>query len=751
MTASSIDGPDWLAAEREALSRVDLKPEAQSVGRVEATADGVAQVSGLPEARLGELLRFEGGRMGYALSLEPEVINAAIFDEAEAIGVGSLVVATGEIARVPVGPGLLGRVIDPLGRPLDRDEPIAAEAFHPIERPAPAIIDRDLVSEPVATGVLVVDALFALGRGQRELIIGDRATGKTSIAVDTIINQKRSDMICVYVAVGQRATAVERVVEAARQFGAPERCVFVVASAAASAALQWIAPFAGFAIGEYFRDRGGHALVIVDDLTKHAATHRELALLTREPPGREAFPGDIFYVHARLLERAAKLSPELGGGSLTALPIAETDAGNLSAFIPTNLISITDGQIVLDVAPLRRQPAACGRRGPERQPRRRQGAGARVARRLRPAEARLFAVSRTRDVHPLRRHRRHPGPRDDCAGRAHSRGARPAPLRDAEARRSGGVVVGAVGGRARRHPGRESGRGPRPSRGRTRCAGAGDSRRRHGDRNLRRGGTHAAHRGGARDRPSGRAAMTERLSDVVARIGSVRQLSSVIGAMRGIAAARAREARQRVEGVRAYAATVGAAIGQALALAEEGGAPSGPRDGRDGHLVIALCAEQGFAGMFNRRVLDVAEPLLKADGSHGRELVLLGGRGLAAADERGLEVGWSAAMVAHVDEVGALADRVTEQLYARLESGRARRVSVVHAEPAMAEIHVVERTLAPFDFASVSRARKIRRRRSFRCRRKSCWLSSRRNTCSPNFAKPSPSRSPPRTKRGCAR
>jgi F-type H+/Na+-transporting ATPase subunit alpha len=348
MTASSADGGDWLHAEREALSRVRLSPEALSVGRVEEIADGVARVSGLPEARLGELLRFEGGRLGYALSLEPETINAAILDEAEAIGVGSQVAATGEAARVPVGPGLLGRVVDPLGRPLDRDEPIAAEALHPVERPAPAIIDRALVSEPVETGVLVVDALFALGRGQRELIIGDRATGKTSIAVDTIISQKRSDIICVYVAVGQRATAVERVVEAVRQFGAPERCVFVVASAAASAALQWIAPFAGFTIGEYFRDRGGHALVIVDDLTKHAVTHRELALLTREPPGREAYPGDIFYVHARLLERAAKLAPELGGGSLTALPIAETDAGNLSAFIPTNLISITDGQIVLD-------------------------------------------------------------------------------------------------------------------------------------------------------------------------------------------------------------------------------------------------------------------------------------------------------------------------------------------------------------------------------------------------------------------
>ena len=216
MTASSADGGDWLHAEREALSRVRLSPEALSVGRVEEIADGVARVSGLPEARLGELLKFEGGRLGYVLSLEPEAINTAILDEAEAIGVGSQVVATGEAARVPVGRGLLGRVVDPLGRPLDRDEPIAAEAFHPIERPVPAIIDRALVSEPVETGVLVVDALFALGRGQRELIIGDRATGKTSIAVDTIISQKRSDMICVYVAVGQRATAVERVVEAVR-------------------------------------------------------------------------------------------------------------------------------------------------------------------------------------------------------------------------------------------------------------------------------------------------------------------------------------------------------------------------------------------------------------------------------------------------------------------------------------------------------------------------------------------------------
>ena len=250
--------------------------------------------------------------------------------------------------RVPVGPALLGRVVDSLGRPLDGKGPVATDTLEPIERPAPAIIDRDLVTQPVQTGLVVVDTLFALGRGQRELIIGDRAIGKTTIAIDTIINQKTSDIVCVYVAVGQKSSSVRRAIDAIHAGGAPERCIIVVAGSASSPGLQWIAPFAGFTMAEYFRDRGQHALVVVDDLTKHAASHREIALLTRQSPGREAYPGDVFYVHARLLERAAKLSKEKGGGSLTALPIAETDAGNLSAYIPTNLISITDGQIVLD-------------------------------------------------------------------------------------------------------------------------------------------------------------------------------------------------------------------------------------------------------------------------------------------------------------------------------------------------------------------------------------------------------------------
>lgn len=339
---------DWLGRNRSVVERTPLAPQVEAVGRVERVADGIARVSGLPDVRLDELLRFENGLAGFALTLDAEEIGAVLLDDGAAIEAGSRVAGTGEVIRVPVGPGLLGRVVDPLGRPLDGGPPIVAEDHHPIERPAPAIIERDLVAEPVETGILVLDALFALGRGQRELVIGDRATGKTAIAVDAIVNQKRSDVISVYVAVGQRATAVERVIEAVRAHGAPERCIFVVASAAAPAGQQWIAPFAAFTMAEYFRDRGGHALIVIDDLTKHAATHRELALLTREPPGREAYPGDIFYVHARMLERAAKLAADKGGGSLTALPIAETDAGNLSAYIPTNLISITDGQIVLD-------------------------------------------------------------------------------------------------------------------------------------------------------------------------------------------------------------------------------------------------------------------------------------------------------------------------------------------------------------------------------------------------------------------
>ena len=338
----------WLVQARASLDGLKLGARAQAVGRVEAVGDGVALISGLRQVRLDELLRFEKGQFGFAQTLENDQIGCVLLDAVDAVEAGDCVRATGDVVRVPTGQGLLGRVVDPLGRPLDGKGPISSDAELPIERPAPAIIDRDLVSQPVQTGLIAIDALFALGRGQRELIIGDRAIGKTTIAIDTIINQKTSDIVSVYVAVGQKSSSVSRAIAAIEVSGALARCIVVVAGAASSPGLQWIAPFAGMTMAEHFRDSGQHALIVIDDLTKHAATHREIALLTRQSPGREAYPGDVFYVHARLLERAAKLSRGKGGGSLTAMPIAETDAGNLSAYIPTNLISITDGQIVLD-------------------------------------------------------------------------------------------------------------------------------------------------------------------------------------------------------------------------------------------------------------------------------------------------------------------------------------------------------------------------------------------------------------------
>ncbi len=343
-----MNGDAWLATARTRLAATRLGAEAASVGRVEEVGDGIALVSGLPDVRLDELLRFGDHTMGFAQMLEQQRIGCVLFDNGDEVAAGDKVRGTGDVVRVPVGPGLLGRIIDPLGRPLDEQGPVTAERHDPIERPAPSIIERDLVEQPVQTGLLVIDALFALGRGQRELIIGDRAIGKTTIAIDTIINQKSSDMICIYVAVGQKSSSIRRAIDAIHSLGAKERCIIVVAAAASAPGLQWIAPFAAMTIAEYFRGRGQHALIVLDDLSKHAATHREIALLTRQSPGREAYPGDVFYVHAHLLERAAKLSKARGGGSLTALLIAETDAGNLSAYIPTNLISITDGPIVLD-------------------------------------------------------------------------------------------------------------------------------------------------------------------------------------------------------------------------------------------------------------------------------------------------------------------------------------------------------------------------------------------------------------------
>ena len=348
MTTLADDLHGWIDASRSRISALPLAPQVEHIGHVVQIGDGVAMVSGLPGTRLDELLIFENGVHGLAVDLGEDRIGCMLLGDTAKIAAGSIVHGTGEVARVPVGEALLGRVIDALGAPLDGGPPLAAEALAPVERPAPAIVDRALVTRPLATGILVVDAMIPLGRGQRELIIGDRETGKTAIAVDAIINQRSSDVICVYAAVGQRTSSVAQVIEAVRRYGAPERCLFVVGEANAAPGLQWLTPYAACAMAEHFMRRGRDVLLVIDDLTKHAAVYRQISLLLRRPPGREAFPGDIFYIHSRLLERSAKLAPVHGGGSLTALPIAETQAGNMSAYIPTNLISITDGQIYLD-------------------------------------------------------------------------------------------------------------------------------------------------------------------------------------------------------------------------------------------------------------------------------------------------------------------------------------------------------------------------------------------------------------------
>jgi F-type H+/Na+-transporting ATPase subunit alpha len=338
----------WLNKSRERVASLPLERRLEQIGRVMEVGDGVATVQGLPETRLDELLLFEGGVMGLAVDLGEDAIGCILLGSTGEIVSGSIVRGTGEVAHVPVGEALLGRIVDALGAPLDLGGPLDTNSFAPVEQPAPAIVDRSLVTRPLATGLLVIDAMIPLGRGQRELIIGDRATGKTAIAVDTIINQRSSNVICVYAAIGQKASSVAQAIEAVRRYGAPERCLFVIGEADAAPGLQWLAPYAACTMAEYFMERGRDVLLVIDDLTKHAAAYRELSLLLRRPPGREAYPGDIFYIHSRLLERAAKLSPERGGGSLTALLIAETQAGNISAYIPTNLISITDGQIYLD-------------------------------------------------------------------------------------------------------------------------------------------------------------------------------------------------------------------------------------------------------------------------------------------------------------------------------------------------------------------------------------------------------------------
>ena len=328
----------------------DYKPAANTAegGTVVSAADGIVTVEGMDRAVYGEIVTFENGAKGMVESVEPSHLGIMLFDGAESVGVGTLVTRTGKRAGIPVGEAFLGRVINPLGEPIDGKGAIEAVGYNPIEKQAPGILERQSVDTPLHTGILAIDSMFPIGRGQRELIIGDRQTGKTTIASDTIINQKGKDVICIYVAIGQKRSTVANLVQSLTEAGAMSYTIVVSATASELSPLQYIAPYSGCAMGEYFMHKGKHVLIIYDDLSKHAVAYRALSLLIRRPPGREAYPGDVFYLHSRLLERAAKLSDELGGGSLTALPIIETQAGDVSAYIPTNVISITDGQIFLE-------------------------------------------------------------------------------------------------------------------------------------------------------------------------------------------------------------------------------------------------------------------------------------------------------------------------------------------------------------------------------------------------------------------
>ncbi|MBI3943651.1 MAG: F0F1 ATP synthase subunit alpha [Chloroflexi bacterium] len=348
MAIGTLSGSDLIAQLRKQIESFEAPVKAVDVGTVLQVGDGIARADGLAGVMANELVEFENGIIGIAFNLESDNVGIIIIGDYTGIEEGMQVRSTGRIASVPVGDGLIGRVVDPLGRPLDGKGPIRAEKYRPIERIAPSVIQRKGVDTPVQTGIKAIDSMIPIGRGQRELLIGDRQTGKTAIALDTIINQVGGNLLCIYVAIGQKLANIAQIVSTLEKYGALEHTIVVVASAADSATLQYIAPYAGCAMGEEIMESGREALIIYDDLTKHAYAYRQVSLLLRRPPGREAYPGDVFYLHSRLLERAAKLAPEYGGGSLTALPIIETQLGDITSYVPTNVISITDGQIFLE-------------------------------------------------------------------------------------------------------------------------------------------------------------------------------------------------------------------------------------------------------------------------------------------------------------------------------------------------------------------------------------------------------------------
>ena len=430
--------PEEIASVLKAqIENYQAEVEVDEVGTVLEVGDGIARIYGLRNCMAMEMLELPHGVTGLALNLEEENVGAVLLGEDTLIKEGDLVKRTGRVLQVPVGEALVGRVVDPLGQPLDDKGPIETTAFRPVEFKAPGVVERQPVKEPLQTGIKAIDSMIPIGRGQRELIIGDRQTGKTSIIVDTIINQKGQDEICIYVAIGQKASTVMQVVQKLEEYGAMEYTIVVAATASASAPLKYLAPYAGAAMGEYFLYSGRHAVCFYDDLSKQADAYRQMSLLLRRPPGREAFPGDVFYLHSRLLERAVKLNDELGGGSLTAIPVIETQAGDVSAYIPTNVISITDGQIFLQsdlfysgVRPAVNIGISVSRVGGNAQIK----AMKQVAGRLRIDLAQYPRAAGLRPVRlrSRRGHQAHARPR-----RAHDRGPQPGPLRP-DARRGAG-------------------------------------------------------------------------------------------------------------------------------------------------------------------------------------------------------------------------------------------------------------------------------------------------------------------------
>ena len=624
-----------LAAEIEQdLAAVHWKVRRHEIGRIVRAGDGVAYLRGAPSVRYGELLQKSDGLTALAFDLRRDEVGVLFLDSSEQVGAGDELRATGRVASVTVGDELLSRVIDALGRPLDDGPPIRAAEYWPVEREAPGVIERQPVREPMHTGTKVIDTLLPLGRGQRELILGDRATGKTAIALDAILAQRDSDVVCVYAAIGQRKASIAETVGLLRKFDALKQTVVVVAEADSPAGQQYLAPFTACTIGEYFMHQGRHALVVFDDLTKHADAYRRISLLLNRPPGREAYPPDIFYLHARLLERATRLHDALGGGSLTALPIASTQAGNIASYIPTNLISITDGQIYLDTRLFNegQRPAvdvglSVSRVGSKAQPQ--------LLRADQRSAAALLAIARAGDVCPLRR--------GTGAGNASTAGARPPPARGLEATSPGAAVGGTRGGNAvRDSPGRlgcdRGGRrrpiprriGPTPAAARPRSAENAGNRRPAGRRQPQ-AARRDARRGKSRFPEGGRQMTLEATQHRRRAVGTIHD---IVGAMRAIAAGRIQGAQRALASSHHYEDVVLRAI---LSLARDAARlPLFPPQ-RQVTLLLVMTSEQPLCGTFNQGVLSLAERRLHELREKGEtRVVVVGHRGARHWIARGL-------------------------------------------------------------------------------------------------------------------